>query len=289
MREEFPDSVKFVIADRVGNVCSNPDCRAVTTGPQLDPTKALNVGVAAHITAASADGPRHDPTLTPAQRRSALNAIWLCQTCAKLIDNDVARFPVELVRSWKQRAEEEAFHRIGKTSAPSTQPAHSPLAGLRKHMTIRIRPVIPSEHEEADFKVQDWNLDSISVEKLGSGHRFPITATWVHKVYDATGSFPAILVLDGRLQWISRTGTMPGTWRLIPGPAASGQEARYGIERIVSVYDPEVAVLESFGCQWIPRRVVPSALAQGLQVFYAADGRCLRMAEDNRILLTPNP
>lgn len=85
--------------------------------PHEDATKAVNLGVAAHITAAAPGGPRYDASLTPEQRSSIENAIWLCQNCAKLIDNDPARFPVALLREWKAKAEEEARARVGKTAA----------------------------------------------------------------------------------------------------------------------------------------------------------------------------
>lgn len=92
MRDDFTEAVKDSVASRVGFKCSNPDCRAPTAGPQTDSSKSLNLGVAAHITAASPGGPRYDPNLTPEQRRSPENAIWLCQTHAKLVDNDPTRF-----------------------------------------------------------------------------------------------------------------------------------------------------------------------------------------------------
>lgn len=76
---------------------ANPDCRAQTSGPQLKVDASLSVGVAAHITAAASGGPRHDATLTPGQRSSAKNGVWLCQVCAKLVDSDVERYPVEVL------------------------------------------------------------------------------------------------------------------------------------------------------------------------------------------------
>lgn len=118
VRDEFPEDVKRIVAARAGNRCSNPDCHALTSGPQIDPTKALNVGVAAHITAAAPGGPRYDPNLTPEERRHPDNAIWLCQNCAKLVDNDPARFTVDLLRKWKAEAEKAASEQIGKTAVP---------------------------------------------------------------------------------------------------------------------------------------------------------------------------
>lgn len=114
MRDDFSADVKRIVARRVANQCSRPGCGAVTSGPQTDPSRALNVGVAAHITAASPGGPRYDPDLTPEERQGHENAIWLCQTCAKLVDNDTARFTANLVREWKEKAEVDALLRIGK-------------------------------------------------------------------------------------------------------------------------------------------------------------------------------
>lgn len=113
MRDGFADDVRRVIAARAGHLCSHPDCRAQTAGPQVDVSKALNVGIAAHITAASPGGPRFDGALSAEERRGAENGIWLCQTHAKLVDNDPTRFTVEMVRGWKSAAERRALSQIG--------------------------------------------------------------------------------------------------------------------------------------------------------------------------------
>ena len=105
MRDDFFLKTKELLAKRVANRCSNPSCRQITRGPHEDRTKAVNIGVAAHITAASEDGPRFDPSLTPNERRSAENGIWLCQSCAKLVDNDPIRYSADVLRQWKVRAE----------------------------------------------------------------------------------------------------------------------------------------------------------------------------------------
>ena len=114
MRDDFSQAVNRIIAERVGYRCSNPGCRALTSGPQNDVTKFLNVGVAAHITAASPGGPRYDPTLSQETRKHPDNGIWLCQNCAKLVDNDPSRFPVSNLYEWKRHAEAEALALIGK-------------------------------------------------------------------------------------------------------------------------------------------------------------------------------
>jgi len=116
MRDNFTEEAKRTLASRVGNLCSNPGCRALTSGPQDDPAKALNVGVAAHITAAALSGPRYDSAISSEQRCHPDNGVWLCQNCAKLVDNDTSQFPAYLLRAWKTIAEHSARSRIGKTT-----------------------------------------------------------------------------------------------------------------------------------------------------------------------------
>lgn len=48
-RDDFAYRTRLALAHRVGMHCSNPNCAKLTAGPQTDPQKALNVGVAAHI------------------------------------------------------------------------------------------------------------------------------------------------------------------------------------------------------------------------------------------------
>jgi len=116
-RDDFSPEAKRALAARVGLLCSNPDCRAPTSGPQSDPAKAVNIGVAAHITAASPGGARYDAGLSAEERASATNGIWACQNCGKRIDNDEARYTVELLRAWKVLAESRADQAMGKTAA----------------------------------------------------------------------------------------------------------------------------------------------------------------------------
>lgn len=104
-RDEFSLETKDILAQRAGQRCSWLWCRQLTSGPREDPTKAMNLGVAAHICAASPGGPRYAPEMTAEQRRSLENGIWVCQTHAKLIDNDEDRYPAVLLLQWKQQHE----------------------------------------------------------------------------------------------------------------------------------------------------------------------------------------
>ncbi len=63
-RDDFSKGVRDKAAARVGLRCSNPNCQKLTSGPAVDPARAINIGEAAHITAASPGGPRYDPSLS---------------------------------------------------------------------------------------------------------------------------------------------------------------------------------------------------------------------------------
>jgi hypothetical protein len=77
------------------------------------------VGEAAHIKAASKDGPRYDPDQLPKERISAENGIWLCSKHHTLIDRDVPRFPAEALYKLKAAAEDRIRKEIdGGGSAP---------------------------------------------------------------------------------------------------------------------------------------------------------------------------
>lgn len=109
MRDDFTSKTKEILAKRVGYICSNPKCKKHTIGPNSNENKSLNIGVAAHITAASIGGARYDELISSSERQNINNGIWLCSNCASLIDRDVETFPVELLYQWKKNAEHEMY------------------------------------------------------------------------------------------------------------------------------------------------------------------------------------
>lgn len=117
-RDDFTSKTVDVLGKRVGFLCSNPDCRKHTIGPNSDKEKATIVGVAAHISAASPGGPRYDTNMSEKDRKSIENGIWLCVNCSTLIDKDPNAFPDTLLHSWKDVAENEISDKIkGKVLA----------------------------------------------------------------------------------------------------------------------------------------------------------------------------
>lgn len=108
-RDEFLGATRDVLAERCGLRCSYLGCSNATAGPSRESESAVaRTGVACHITAAAPGGKRYDPKLSPEERRSVSNAIWMCSTHSVEIDRDEARYTVSVLNHWKKIAEARA-------------------------------------------------------------------------------------------------------------------------------------------------------------------------------------
>jgi len=112
MRDDFTQKTKDTLAKRVGNRCSNPQCRKLTSGPSTKKNDSVNIGVAAHICAASEGGMRYAREMISEERKNISNGIWLCGTCAKLIDSDEAQYTISFLNNWKQVSEAKTQREI---------------------------------------------------------------------------------------------------------------------------------------------------------------------------------
>jgi len=175
-RDDFSKQTIDVLGKRVGIRCSNPSCRKLTTGPRSESPHIVNIGVGAHITAAAESGPRFDKNLSPDQRQSPENGIWLCQNCAKLVDNDPGRYTVEVMRQWKVQAENAALAEIeGRNKTPP--PDISAEIEIRFRATRR-----DAERHDYELVIVIKNLGS---DPLGQYHiDVEMPARVVHKAED---------------------------------------------------------------------------------------------------------
>ena len=210
MRDDFPTATKELLAKRVGYRCSNPSCRQPTSGPHQDSTKTVNVGVAAHITAASARGPRYDTSLSAEQRKSTENGIWLCQKCAKLVDNDSARYTLEVLHEWKRIAEETAVRELEgdlarKWDSINSPTAHTPIPNLYglTYDTARERLI------EAGWQpyMKHWSYGENPNIQYGNGSVFWERGYWEIDCSSGTGygfcSFEFVDLYDNKLKVIT--------------------------------------------------------------------------------------
>jgi hypothetical protein len=123
-RDDFSVAVLRLIANEVGNLCSNPGCGAPTSGPSRS-RGASNIGTGAHITAAAAGGPRYDVSLSTAERKAAANAIWLCARCGRLVDNDESTYTVDDLQDWKAQAIARAHRALETGKVPQPGPSEN--------------------------------------------------------------------------------------------------------------------------------------------------------------------
>jgi len=196
MRDDFSTSTKELLAKRVGFTCSNPDCRQVTSGPQADPSGTVNIGVAAHILAASPGGPRFDEELSPEQRADSSNGIWLCQTCAKMIDNDPIRFNRAVLEGWKRAAERSAAVALaqGRNSSKTVRSGNAKIEQLMPALLEEMREDLLNNPTTREFVVlkRGWIYSS----------RGPYLAYYLDEHEDLESKLQ-ILVNLGRIQEIT--------------------------------------------------------------------------------------
>jgi hypothetical protein len=123
MRDEFTPSTKRKLADRVAWKCSFPGCGRITIGPGHENSEqVINLGEAAHIHAASQNGPRPNPNLTSDKRKSIDNGIWMCRQHAKIIDSDFTNYSAATLKQWKLQAEERTYQNLKELKKPTNLP-----------------------------------------------------------------------------------------------------------------------------------------------------------------------
>ena len=168
-RDDFSQKTLTQIAKRAGWLCSFPSCRTLTVGATADGDGEINIGTAAHICAAAPGGPRYDEKMTPDERSSAKNGIWMCRDHGKAIDSDVKEFTVKLLRQWKRQAEEDSWRRVLRNEAP---PSPAPQDNDDLHVRLR-------NAAEADLAVfrntAKWPSTSVPLTLEVDGLSEPVT------------------------------------------------------------------------------------------------------------------
>ena len=196
-RDNFTAATKRALAQRAGNVCSL--CAAVTAGPSDEHSSAVNnVGVAAHICGALPGSARHNPAMTSAERCHADNGIWLCQTCAKLVDSDVVEWTMMKLLQRKVRAEQRAKEQLG----------------ARRR---RAGPRVLVEAEQCYF-IRHFRAAAVPVHIINEGRR-PVTVRRAELVIEGKsyGATLPVVNLSVRVPWLP-----PPPLRLQADDAADG-------------------------------------------------------------------
>lgn len=115
MSPDFSKTTIDLLAKRAAFICSNPDCRAWTIGPNSDVTKATSIGEAAHIYGARSDALRYDPQMSDMARAEITNGIWLCRNCHGKVDRDAHKYPTELLFKWREEHDRHIASSLGNS------------------------------------------------------------------------------------------------------------------------------------------------------------------------------
>lgn len=186
--DDFSAPTKRLIAARAGYQCAFPNCFTPTSGPALDEQRAVNIGEAAHITAAQPNGPRYDSSLTPDERSDADNGIWMCSTHATLIDRDVTQYSTELLREWKWQSEDRARKMLGqpKGCASGKIAAVTPATRLGAETNVLVGdesvPFTGIFNVDAEHGRLTWFVSAMVIQFSVVKHHTLINATLDHLV-----------------------------------------------------------------------------------------------------------
>lgn len=186
MRDDFSNKTKDTLAKRVAWRCSFPGCARLTVGPgHKNSSEVVNLGEAAHIFAASTNGPRFDETMDSEQRKSIDNGIWMCRHHARMIDTDYVNYSAATLKQWKILAEEETYKLLkeleqAERKKPSTLIAIGQeiiFEGIWKAVNNEIwifeveKFVLGDENKLIDFNytIRSDNQNYIVIETQGDG------------------------------------------------------------------------------------------------------------------------
>ena len=104
-RDEFSEKTKTAVAARASWHCSFPGCAKPTVGPSEEASDGvIMIGKAAHISGAAPGkgSRRYNVAMSPEERRSITNAIWLCAYHADVVDRDEVTYSTEKLHAMKR-------------------------------------------------------------------------------------------------------------------------------------------------------------------------------------------
>jgi hypothetical protein len=78
--------------------------------------------------------------MSPEERSSAKNRIWMCRDHGKAIDSNDPEYTVERLREWKKQAEQESWRRVIRNEAAGAQTEVDD-AQLAAHMRAAVEAV----------------------------------------------------------------------------------------------------------------------------------------------------
>jgi len=211
-REEFPDKIKKLAAQRAGYICSMPECDQLTIGPGDSDDKSKSIGRANHIYSASGErGPRGAGGLTPDELKSIHNCFWTCANCGDIIDkNDGVGFTPETLLGYKQLHEAKVKSHLEGRRIPfnwfySMSITSSPIFVENSSFKLGQLTLLKGSNSSGKTALCDWIVGSIDPE---------LTRRWLFPNKIATNIKYEIKYYDPNEQRISITISTEGRYRI---------------------------------------------------------------------------
>jgi hypothetical protein len=138
---------------------------------------------------------------------------------------------------------------------------------------VRISPLVPTVAYDS-FRILSVDPDIITLRKESSHQAVTLPASRIEDILPAAPNESPILLLRGRLQWI----TIPEVWRFFPEAPRSDDHMGLGFPKEHPFQDPELPkALNSHGYagRWSNAENVAKRLMEGQQPFYGEDGKYL--------------
>lgn len=155
MKPKFSSKTVDNLAKRAGYICSNPDCKASTVGPNSDPEKVIIIGEAAHIYGARPDAARFKSEMSDAARAEITNGIWLCRNCHKKIDRDINEYTSDLLFAWREEHEKHIGSELGNVSTRIQYEQRTSNLSSFRHYPPIIRRIVVDKPE-----CWEWRLSA---------------------------------------------------------------------------------------------------------------------------------
>ena len=92
--------------------------------------------------------------MSPEERKSINNAIWLCSNCSIDIDRDIVRYSVEILYEWKDKAEDAARAELGKKLPSESETIDTVAAALTGFPKDYLANAISNVHQASQKSLE---------------------------------------------------------------------------------------------------------------------------------------
>jgi hypothetical protein len=161
----------------------------------------------------------------------------------------------------------------------------------RTNRRIRIQPMVPTFPGEYLFQIEHFDERNLTVHLHSTRESIDIPVGRVVEVLYSGDREPPILVLKGRIQWI----TTIQRWRF--RPEETDADSHLGIHKDTTIDDPRAREIterlrrQNFEPGWTYENEVPGKINANYQPVYDEDGRYFRVLDrpHNLVLIVKRP